>query len=52
MGRRKKIEPDNKEQSAQFVETAKKIQAADAKERFEDTCDIILKKKKQSSILK
>jgi len=44
MGRKKKPEPRDKEQSARFIETAKKI-GADDKEKFEQACDKILKKK-------
>jgi hypothetical protein len=35
MGRKKKLKPDDPEQSARFIETAKEIQAEDAEERFE-----------------
>lgn len=45
MRRRKKVESQDKDQSARFLETAKAIQTEDAKERFEKTCEKILKKK-------
>jgi hypothetical protein len=35
MGIKKKIEPDDPERSARFIETAERIQAEDAEERFE-----------------
>ena len=45
MGRRKKAEPEDKNQSAKFIETAKKIKDDDDKEKFEKACNTILKKK-------
>jgi hypothetical protein len=45
MPRKKKPKPDDQEQSARFLETAKAVQSEDAKERFEKTCIKILKKK-------
>jgi hypothetical protein len=47
MGRRKKAEPQNKEQSAKFIETAKKIKDDDDKEKFEKACTVVLKKKQK-----
>ena len=48
MGRKKKPKPDDPEQSARFLETAKAVQAEDAKERFEKAISKILKPKKPS----
>ncbi len=48
MGRRKKPEPNDKEQFARFVEKAKEIQRDDAKEVFEEAIDKIIKKKRVS----
>jgi len=42
MGRKKKPIPDDPEQYARFKETAKKIEADDAKERFEEALKQIL----------
>lgn len=44
MGRRKKAEPEDKEQSAKFLATAKKIKDDDDKDKFEKACTTILKK--------
>jgi hypothetical protein len=46
MPRKKKPKPDDQEQSARFLETAKAVQAEDAKARFEEACEKILKKTK------
>lgn len=46
MGRKKKPEQDDKEQSARFVETAKQIEAETDKEAFDRECSRILKVKK------
>ena len=48
MGRRKKPEPNDKKQSAKFSRTAKKIQADDAREKFDGACSKVLRKKKRS----
>ncbi len=45
MGRKKKAKPDDEEQSARFLETAKNVQAEDAKERFEKASAKILRTK-------
>jgi hypothetical protein len=45
MSRKKRPEPDDKEQSARFKETAERIGTDDAKESFEQACGKILKKK-------
>jgi hypothetical protein len=45
MGRKKRPEPDDKEQSARFKETAERIGTDDAKESFEQACGKIIKKK-------
>jgi hypothetical protein len=43
MGRRKKTEGDNKDQSARFIETAERIKDEDDKEKFERACKTIIK---------
>lgn len=48
MGRKKKPEPDDKEQSARFIKIAKEIQRDDAKEAFEEAISKIVKKKRTS----
>jgi len=40
-----KAEPQDKEQSAKFIETAKKIKDDDDKEKFDKACTTILIKK-------
>ncbi len=45
MVRRKKVEPDDKIQSAKFSVTAKKIKDENDKEKFEKACSSILSKK-------
>lgn len=47
MGRKTKVEIDNKGQSIVFLKVAKKIQTGDAKQRFEKACDILFKKKEK-----
>ena len=47
MGKEKKSKPDNKEQSARFVETAERIKSGNDKEAFEQACRKILGKRKQ-----
>lgn len=42
MGRKKKVEPDDKEQYARFVETAERMQSDDATEKFKETLKRIL----------
>jgi hypothetical protein len=44
MGRKKKPEPDDPERSARFIETAERIQAEDAEERFKEAMKRILAK--------
>lgn len=46
MSRKKRPEPDDKEQSTRFIKKAKEIQSETAKEDFEKAIDIIIKKKK------
>jgi len=46
MAGRKKVKPDDKEQSARFLETAKAVQAEDAEERFEKAMEKVLKAKR------
>ncbi len=45
MGRKKKPKPDDPERSARFIETAERIQAEDAEQRFEEAMRRILAKK-------
>jgi len=47
MGRKKKPEPTDKEQSARFVETAEKIETDIDKEGFKNVCSQIFKAKKK-----
>ena len=49
MGRKKKEKPDNEEQSARFLETAKTVQAEDAEEKFKKVCEKLLKRGKPTS---
>lgn len=42
MGRRKKLEPDDKEQSARFIEMAERILDDNAEEKFEEAIKKIL----------
>jgi hypothetical protein len=49
MGRKKKVEPDNPERSARFIETAERIQADDAEERFEEAMKRMASGKKPKS---
>jgi hypothetical protein len=46
MAEKKKLKPDDKEQSARFLETAKAVQAEDAEERFEKAMEKVLKAKR------
>jgi hypothetical protein len=47
--RKKKVEPDDPEQSARFIETAERIQAEEAEEKFEEAMKrISLEKKKDT----
>jgi transcription elongation factor GreA-like protein len=48
MGRRKKAEPDDKEQSGRFLKTAKNIQTDDGKEKFEIACSKIFKTRRKN----
>ncbi len=43
MGRKKKVEYDDPERSARFIETAERIQADDAEEKFEEAMKKIAK---------
>lgn len=49
MPKKKKVKPDDQEQSARFLETAKAVQTEDAKEKFEETWGKILKTKRGKS---
>ncbi len=51
MGRKKKVEWDDPERSARFIETAKQIQADDAKDRFEEAMKRIAKAKRHKTEL-
>jgi hypothetical protein len=46
MPKRKKPKLTDQEQYALFLETAKAVEAEDAKEKFEETCEKILKVKR------
>ena len=50
MSRRKRPEPDDKEQSARFIETAGQIQSNNPNEAFEETIKKIAKKKRISKV--
>jgi hypothetical protein len=41
MGKSKKLEPDDKEQSQRFVETAKQFEADETGQSFDDTFRIV-----------
>ncbi len=43
MGRKKRPEPDDKEQFARFIEAAKRIENPDTKEAFEEAFSKIIK---------
>ena len=47
--RKKKSEPDDKEQAARFIEAAKKIEDPLSKKGFEGVFDKIAKKKQKSA---
>jgi hypothetical protein len=47
--KKKKLKPDDPEQSARFIETAKEIQAEDAEERFEKAMKRVLSAKRKES---
>jgi len=46
MSRKKRPEPDDKEQAARFIEAAKKIEEPISKKGFEEAFDKIVKKKR------
>ena len=46
MGRKKKYEPDDPEQSERFIELAKKVGADDSKEPFKEAMKRIAKAKR------
>jgi hypothetical protein len=48
MDRKKRPKPDDKEQSARFIETAKRLGANKGKEAFEEAIGKIVKKKRAS----
>lgn len=50
MGRKKKAEPDDKEQAARFIEAAKKVDEPISKKGFEEVFDKIVKKKRVSKV--
>lgn len=43
---KKQLLPDDKEQSAKFIETAERIKSDDDKEQFEKVCKKIIKPKR------
>lgn len=47
MEKKKRPEPDDKEQSARFIEIAKQIKEKNTGKNFEKTCTEILKQKSQ-----
>lgn len=49
--KKNKPKPDDKEQSARFVEKAEQVQTNNANEAFEEALNIIIKKKKGSKPL-
>lgn len=49
MGRKKKVEPDDKEQSARFVEAAEQIEYGDLADNFERVVETILLTKNKKS---
>jgi peptide subunit release factor 1 (eRF1) len=50
MSRKKRPEPDDKEQAARFIKKAKEIQREDAENAFNEAVDIIIKKKRASKL--
>jgi hypothetical protein len=50
MSRKKQPKPDDKEQSARFIETAGQVQSDNAKEAFEEALNKIVKKKRVSKM--
>jgi hypothetical protein len=48
MPRKKKPKPDDKEQSARFIEKAGQIQSDNPKEAFEEAMDKIAKRKRST----
>jgi hypothetical protein len=44
MGRKKKVEPDDKEQSTRFIETAESIKNENDNKNFDNAIDLILHK--------
>ena len=49
MRNKKQPKPDDKEQSAKFIETAERIKADDDKDRFEQVCKKIIKPQPKAS---
>jgi len=49
MEKEKKFEPDNPEQSAQFIEIAERIQEEGAEERFEEAMKRVLTAKRKDA---
>ena len=47
--KKSKPKPDDKEQSARFIETAGQVQSDDAKEAFEKAIGKIIKKRREIS---
>ena len=51
MSRKKRPEPDDKEQAARFIKVAKQIEEPISKKAFEEVFDKIVKKKRVSKII-
>jgi hypothetical protein len=50
--KKSKPKPDDKEQSARFIETAEQVQSENAPEAFEETINILLGKTKSRKHIK
>lgn len=50
MAKKNKPPPDDKEQSARFIETAGQVQSDNPKEAFEEAINKIVKKKKLQNL--
>jgi hypothetical protein len=50
--RKKKPDPDGKEQSARFIEVAGQVQSDDAQEMFEKAIGKIINKKEKNFLIK
>ena len=52
MSTKSKHKPDDKEQSARFIEAAGQVQSDNPKEAFEGALDKIIKKKRVTKVIK